>query len=438
MPDIRDLAERLWTGSLDASEAHPVTAQYREGDEILPGVLFYKGFASANTIDTGEALVMLDTGAVMDTQALYEAVRKWRPETRLHAAVFSHHHVDHIFGVGPFEREADEKKLPRPLVYGHAGLVPNFERYKKTLGWNTAINIRQFAFPMRRPGTGDQQGRGFSWPQQYRYPDVEYQERMTFRNGDLTFELHHARGETDDATWTWIPERKIVAPGDLFIWASPNAGNPQKVQRYCGEWAASLREMSALGAETLIPGHGMPIFGADRIRQALDDTAELLESLEAQTLALMNAGATLDRVLHEVEMPRHLLDKPYLRPVYDHPQFILRNIWRLYGGWYDGEPDNLLPAPRAEQAREWVALAGGVAKVLDRVRQLRDEGNLRLACHLIEHAVLAEPANADVHALRAEVYGARSQEQTSSMARNILNHAALASAEGKRDLAGEA
>jgi hypothetical protein len=39
--------------------------------------------------------------------------------------------------------------------------------------------------------------------------------------------------------------------------------------------------------------------------------------------------------------------------------------------------------------------------------------------------------------VRAEIYGARSKQQDSSMARNILNHAALASAEGKRDLAGE-
>ena len=96
MADIRDLAERLWTGNLTSGEAHPVTAQFREGDEILPGVLFYKGFASANTIDTGNALVMLDTGAVTDTKALHEAVRKWRPNTPLAAAVFSHHHVDHI------------------------------------------------------------------------------------------------------------------------------------------------------------------------------------------------------------------------------------------------------------------------------------------------------------------------------------------------------
>jgi alkyl sulfatase BDS1-like metallo-beta-lactamase superfamily hydrolase len=427
MPDIRDLAERLWTGNLTSGEAHPVTAQFREGDEILPGVLFYKGFASANTIDTGEALVMLDTGAFTDTKALHEAVRKWRSQTPLAAAVFSHHHVDHIFGVAPFEHEADEKRWPRPLVYGHAGLGPNFDRYKKTLGWNAAINVRQFAFPVER----------FQWPAQYRYPDVSYHDRLTFRSGDLTFELNHGRGETDDATWTWIPERKILAPGDLFIWAASNAGNPQKVQRFAGEWAAALRKMTALGAETMIPGHGLPIFGADRIRTALTDTADLLDSLEAQVLALMNAGAPLDRVLHEVKMPEHLLAKPYLRPVYDHPQFILRNIWRLYGGWYDGEPDNLLPAPRAEQAREWVSLAGGLDNVLARASALKVEGNLRLACHIVEFAVLAEPSSREAHAVRADVYAARSKLEESSMSRNILNHAALASQQGKRDLAGE-
>ena len=66
-------------------------------------------------------------------------------------------------------------------------------------------------------------------------------QRLTFTRGDCTFELTHGRGETDDHTWTWIPERKLLAPGDLFIWAVPNGGNPQKVQRYPIEWAAALR-----------------------------------------------------------------------------------------------------------------------------------------------------------------------------------------------------
>ena len=426
MPSIRELAEKLWNGEIDTQEYHPVSFRQTVGEEIADGVLYYKGIASANTIDTGDGLVMLDTGAAQDTRALHEEVRKWRPDVPLRAAVFSHHHIDHIFGVGPFEAEALEKRWARPLVYGHEQLDWHFERYRRTLGWNTAINRRQFAIDAPQ----------FRWPETYRWPDVTYQHRMQFRAGDLTFELRHCRGETEDATWTWVPERKLLAPGDLFIWAVPNAGNPQKVQRYCGEWAAGLREMAALGAELMVPGHGLPIFGGERIRQALNDSAELLESIEGQVLALMNTGCTLDRVIHEVQVPERLRDLPYLRGVYDDPQFLVRNVWRLYGGWYDGEPDNLLPAPRAEQAREWVDLAGGLEPVLGRVHALRDAGNLRLACHLVEYAVIAEPASKEAHALRAEVYSARSKLQESSMARNILNHAALASAQEKRDLAG--
>ncbi|MGH2609729.1 MAG: alkyl sulfatase dimerization domain-containing protein, partial [Tepidiformaceae bacterium] len=398
-----------------------------QGEELVAGILYFKGIASVNTIDTGDGLVMLDTGARNESKRIYDLVRTWRPDARLHAAVYSHHHVDHIFGVDAFDAEATEKGLPRPLVYAHRDVANGFDRYLKTLGWNTAINIRQFALP----------GARFTWPDRYRYPDVTYDSRLTFRAGDLTFELHHARGETDDATWTWIPERKLLAPGDLFIWAVPNAGNPQKVQRYAGEWAVALREMAALGAEVLLPGHGLPIWGADRIHAALTDTADLLESLEGQVVALMNMGTTLDRILHEVKVPGHLLEKPYLRPVYDDPQFLVRNIWRLYGGWYEGEPDNLLPAPRAEQAQEWVSLSGGLDRVLSRVQELRHAGNLRLACHLVEYAVIAEPASKEAHALRQQVYSARAALETSSMARNILNHAALASAELKRDLAGD-
>ncbi len=427
MPDIREISEKLWTGEFNTQDYHPVAWGTREGQEIADEVLYYKGIASANTIDTGDGLVMLDTGHAQDTKTLYAEVRKWRPEAPLRAAVFSHHHVDHIFGVGPFEAEALEKRWARPLVYGHEALDWHFDRYQRTLGWNAAINRRQFAIDAPQ----------FKWPENFRRADVTYTDRMRFRSGNLTFELSHTRGETEDATWTWVPEKKILGTGDLFIWAVPNAGNPQKVQRYAGEWAAGLREMSALGAELLLAGHGLPIFGKDRINQALTDTAELLESIEGQVLALMNTGCTLDRVIHEVQYPAHLMDRPYLKGVYDDPQFLVRNVWRLYGGWYDGEPDNLLPAPRAEQAAEWVALAGGLDNVLQRVHELSAAGNLRMACHLVEYAVIANPGSTEAHALRTEVYSSRSKLQESSMARNILNHAALASAQGKRDLAGQ-
>ena len=147
----------------------------------------------------------------------------------------------------------------------------------------------------------------------------------------------------------------------------------------------------------------------------------------------MNEGATLDRVLHEIELPAELLEKPYLRSAYDHPEFIVRNVWRFYGGWYDGEPDRLLPAPRAAEAAEWVTLAGGLRPVLERARAHLDHGNLQLACHLIEHAAAAAPSP-EVHELRAQIYDARAAAQDSSMARGIFAFAAASSRQNKRDV----
>src|SRR5688500_11659401 len=140
--------------------------------------------------------------------------------------------------------------------------------------------------------------------------------------------------------------------------------------------------MAALGAAVLLPGHGWPILGADRIREALTHTAELLHPLAAQTIALMNAGARLDDALHTVPVPERLAALPYLQPVYDEPEFIVRNVWRLYAGWYDGNPANLKPAPEAELAGEVAALAGGAGALAERASALSADGEHRLAGHL--------------------------------------------------------
>jgi alkyl sulfatase BDS1-like metallo-beta-lactamase superfamily hydrolase len=424
---IRELAERHWHGEADlVHEHHPVRPVLdRAAEEIAPGILTLISVASVNAIDTGDGLTMLDTGGPFDTDHVFAEVRRWRPEAPLRSAVYSHHHVDHVFGTRRFEAEAAERRWPPPLVYSHDDLPDHFRRYERTRGWNAAINQRQFGLPVDN----------FTWPDDYRYPDVTYRDHLTFSQGGLTFELHHARGETDDATWTYVPELRALHPGDLFIWAVPNAGNPQKVQRFASDWAAALRQMAGCQPEVMLCGHGLPIFGAERVRRALIDTAELLDSIESQTLALMNQGVSLDRVLHAVAIPAHLRELPYLQPVYDHPQFLVRNVWRRYGGWYDGEPDNLLPAPRAEQAREWVALAGGLEAVLARARELAAAGDHRLACHLVEFAVIVEPGSAEAHDVRREIYAARSATQVSSMARNILAHAGHASERRRRDLA---
>lgn len=444
MVDILDLAERLWNGDEEIASAHPL-ATNSPLVEIADGVAFVASFARVSAFRTGDGLVLVDTGHELTARHIHAEVRSWSPD-RLNTAIFSHGHVDHVLGVGVFEEEAAAKGWTPPTVVAHEALPARFDRYKLTAGYNAVINQRQFqlAEPI--------------WPTEFRYPDRTYATEERFEVGGLGFELHHARGETDDHTWTYVPDRKVLCPGDLFIWASPNAGNPQKVQRYAREWAIALRQMAGLGAEVLLPGHGFPVVGADRVRTALSETAGLLESLVEQTLSLMNAGARLDEILHSVVLPAALLARPYLRPVYDDPEFIVRNIWRQYGGWYDGNPARLKPAPDAAVAAELAALAGGAPVLARRALELVDEAGcrgpgagpgagtgaeagveeaareaareadrdrrLRLAGHLAELAVLAEPADAEVLRAHAEVFEARVEAESSTMAAGIFAWAA--------------
>ncbi|MCG8592290.1 MAG: MBL fold metallo-hydrolase, partial [Proteobacteria bacterium] len=116
-------------------------------------------------------------------------------------------------------------------------------------------------------------------------------------------------------------------------------------------------------------------------------------------------------------------DRPYLRPVYDEPEFVIRNVWRLYGGWYDGNPAHLKPAAQDALAAEVARLAGGVDALVTRARAVAEAGELRLACHLIEFAVQAEPAHCEAHAARADVYGARRAAELSLMAKGVYGAA---------------
>jgi alkyl sulfatase BDS1-like metallo-beta-lactamase superfamily hydrolase len=411
--DLLDLSEKIWTGESDGA-AHQWFGHFGEVASPRSDTAFVAAFSNVNAIATDDGLVVVDTSSPLNTEQAHDALRGWdrRPA---HTIVYTHGHIDHVFGVERYEADARDAGAPAPRVVAHEAVPARFDRYIATAGYNQVINRRQFQLP------------DFEWPLDYRYPDQTYRDAHPIDVGGVPFELHHARGETDDHTWVWQPERRTLFCGDLFCWVSPNCGNPQKVQRYPKDWAVALRTMAALDPEILLPGHGLPIMGAGRIRQSLGDAATLLESLHDQTVAMMNEGARLDEILHGVDYPQDLLEKPYLRPVYDEPEFVVRNTWRLYGGWYDGNPANLKPAPEADLAREIAALAGGADRLADRARAATQRGELRLAGHLAEWAALAAPDDPLVQGARAEVNEARVGAEESTMSKGVFSWAAAES-----------
>jgi alkyl sulfatase BDS1-like metallo-beta-lactamase superfamily hydrolase len=420
MGAVLELAERAWRGELEGTQVHPGNALVAF-EELSPRLGFLSAFSNVAVLRTDDGLVLLDTSSLFHARRLFEEVRRWSA-ARVHTAVYTHGHVDHVFGLAAFEAEVAERGWPRVRVLAHERCPARFERYRLTQGWNARINQRQFGF--EKP----------VFPAEFREPDETMRDARTLEVGGVAVELRHDCGETDDHLWAWLPAERALYTGDLFIWAAPNCGNPQKVQRYPREWAAGLRKMAALGAATLMPGHGPPIVGAARVAQALAEAAELLESLVVQTLALMNAGATLDEVLRGVALPERLLARPYLRPTYDDPRFVVRNLWRLYGGWWDGNPAHLLPAPEAELARALAGLAGGAEALAAAAEREAAAGRLDLACELVELAARAEPGSERIHGVRAAVYGERRRRETSLMAKGVYGAAARES-EAKAGLA---
>ena len=384
--------------------------------EIADGVGLVCGFSHIWTLDSGEGLVVVDTSQPDFASAALEHLRRWR-DVPVDTIVYTHGHADHVSGAQILCDDAVERRRPSPRVVAHEAVGRRFDRYDLTRDYNELINARQFG-RYYIPGSFD-----VDWVR----PEVTYSDELELDVGETRMQLIHEKGETDDHTIAWVLQQGVLFTGDLIMWAFPNAGNPQKAQRYPAEWAAALRRMIDLRPTLLAPAHGLPVYGAERIARVLDDTATALEGLVADTLAMMNAGASLDEIVHTVRVPEDLLERPYLRPTYDEPEFVVRNIWRLYGGWHDANPARLKPPPDAAVAAEVAALAGGAAALARRAAELCEAGELRLACQLVEWAAQAAPADEDVHSTRAEVYRTRRRGELSLMAREIFRDASHSS-----------
>jgi uncharacterized sulfatase len=95
-------------------------------------------------------------------------------------------------------------------------------------------------------------------------------DRLSLTIGGVRMDLLHTPGETNDGLSVWLPEKRVLLTGDLFLKAFPNlyairGAAPRPVM----QWVASLTKLVALGPEHVVPGHTRPVSGAANAREAL-------------------------------------------------------------------------------------------------------------------------------------------------------------------------
>jgi len=357
-----------------------------EPHPVRPDVFMHTAFVNTYAVSTDAGLLLVDPGLKQNGGSVHEAVKKWS-DAPLHTALYTHGHIDHAFGLGPWLAAGE-----RPQIIAQENCAARFSRYRLTRGLNAAINQRQFSLP--RP----------VFPDEFDWPTITVRDSMVQRIGETEVRYRAAKGETDDALYAWLPQRGYLFTGDLIVWSAPNCGNPQKVQRYPVEWAQALEEMAGLGAEWLFPGHGLAVHGQGAVKTILTETAAWLRSIIDQVLERLNAGQTPEEIVHAVEPDPELSKRPFLQAVYDHPEFIVRNLLRLWGGWWNGNAADLRPATWDVQGREIVALAGGLNALLAKRDAYRER--LAAAPDLMSQGIYRAAMNDAIRALGGEPEGA--------------------------------
>jgi cyclase len=165
-------------------------------------------------------------------------------------------------------------------------------------------------------------------------PFVTFDDRLTVWVDDLKVELLYVGtpAHTTNDVIAWIPERKLCFTGDIVF----NGGTPFVPMGSIAGSLVALERIRALGAETLVPGHGPVCTPA-----VLDDIAAYLRFVQETARAGRAAG------LSPLELARQTDLGPFA--ALTDSERIVGNLHRAYaelGGAEPGAPIDTVTALR--------------------------------------------------------------------------------------------
>ena len=404
-PDTKPVAEQSPKFSLDQKPEKNKARQVIANTEVRfeqpsPDVGVARiDIANASWVKTTEGIVVIDTLLNRATgEKMAEKVREAGGPVK--TVIYTHGHNDHVGGTSAFLADL-------PEIIGHRYLPERFEKYTILAEHRARIASIQFNVPFVGARSAA-----------YVYPTRTYDEFMRFKLGDKTFELYHARAETDDHTWVFVPEIKTVFVGDLIIAGFPNIGNPFKPTRFALSWARTLEAVLAKDAEMLIAHGGRAVYKGEQVREVLKANIEAIYAIHNQVVDALNKDIPVDEMIHQVGLPDHLKENKHLKFVYSRPEFAVYNIYRWYHGYFDHNPAHLLPRPEKEVNQEIFDLIGDPKAILDRADELFEKGRPQLAIQVLDVLLQAKPEDKAARTLHLKILETLCAEDYCLMSRN--------------------
>jgi alkyl sulfatase BDS1-like metallo-beta-lactamase superfamily hydrolase len=377
--------------------------EQKEPIKINDGIYQAVGFGNTFLVLTPAGNVVIDTSIAGMATRHHEMLRKIS-DAPIKYIILTHGHGDHTGGVHLW-------KQPGTQIIAQQNFPP-FRAYQDLIkGYLNRSSAAQFNFDLQRVNSATNS------PAQQVTPTITFDDKYEFELGGVKFEIFHTPGETPDALTVWIPKYKAAFVGDNIYDSFPNIYTLRGTQpRWPLEYIASLDKVLALKPALVLPSHGLPIQGADKVAERLTKYRNAIRYVHDATVKGMNDGKDVYTLMREIKLPADL----DIGEDYGKVSWSVRGIYEGYVGWFDRNPASMYASSPNVADADLVQLAGGPATVVAKSKELTEAGEAVRGLRLADAALANEPTNRE--ALDAKILALKSLQAAT---RNGLEHAWL-------------
>src|SRR5262245_20908876 len=297
--------------------------------QIAPGVYSAMGTGTVSVVSNSCVIVNADDVLIVDSHVSPEAARVLLREIKtitdkpVRFLVNTHFHYDHANGNQVFTapiviigHEFTRRKLlgdvrAKGTIFGEslAALPNQIEQLKQRAAAQTD--------PAAKARLEQQVGVQTAYAEQVKEvkptpPSVTLNDHMTLFRGEREIRLIYlGRAHTAGDVVVFLPKEKVVCTGDMLTATVANLSDG-----YVNEWPDTLEKLRGLDFTDVVPGHGEPWKGKERIdhwQAYLRDIWQQAKKLHDEKVPAADAARRIDMTRHKDHYPN--ITAPGVAPI---------------------------------------------------------------------------------------------------------------------------